>query len=132
MRTRPLSCLGIWFAFDDANKENGGLWGVPGSHKKSTDYFFKRKIEDGVEKLFYEPKDSPKYDISNSVAIEAKKGDVVLLHGDFVHFSFDNISNIQRHAYTLHLVESRNHFWEQDNWIVRRDLPFRFLYEHQV
>ncbi len=123
--------MGIWFAFDDALKENGAMWGVPGSHKTPTNYFFKRKIEEGKEKLYYEPKESPKYDTTNAVPLEAKKGDIILLHGDFVHFSHDNTSNLQRHAYTLHIVESRNHQWEQDNWIVRRDIPFRFLNEHK-
>ena len=33
------------------------------------------------------------------------KGSVVLLHGDFVHFSKDNISGKSRHAYTMHFVE---------------------------
>ena len=81
--------------------------------------------------MYYEPKESPKYDTTNAVPLEAKKGDIILLHGDFVHFSHDNTSNLQRHAYTLHIVESRNHQWEQDNWIVRRDIPFRFLNEHK-
>lgn len=87
-------------------------------------------MENNKEHLYYDPKEAPQYDIKNAVAIEAKKGDIVLLHGDFVHYSYDNVSNLQRHAYTLHLVESREHYWEKDNWIVRRDMPFRFLYEH--
>lgn len=32
IRTNPLSCKGIWVGLDDADKENGCLWGVPGSH----------------------------------------------------------------------------------------------------
>ena len=32
--TEPeLSCLGIWCALEDANKENGCMYGFPGSHK---------------------------------------------------------------------------------------------------
>ena len=40
--TNPMSCLGIWIALEEANKENGGLWGIPGSHKETTSYFMKR------------------------------------------------------------------------------------------
>jgi len=43
IRTTPSSCIGIWVAFDDAKKENGGMWGIPGSHKNPTDYFMKLK-----------------------------------------------------------------------------------------
>lgn len=124
--------MGIWCAFDDATKENGALWGIPGSHKTRTNYFFKRKIEEGKEILYYEPKESPNYKINNAIAIEAKKGDIIILHGDFVHFSYNNLSNLQRHAYTFHFVESRNHYWEPDNWIVRNAIPFRFLYQHKI
>ena len=29
----PLKLVGLWFAIDNATKENGCLWYVPGSHK---------------------------------------------------------------------------------------------------
>lgn len=29
----PSSCIGIWVALEDATKENGCMWGYPGSHK---------------------------------------------------------------------------------------------------
>jgi phytanoyl-CoA hydroxylase len=132
LRTRPSSCLGIWFAFDDATVDNGGMWGIPESHKNPTTCFFKRKVENGQETVYYDPPEKPIYNLENPVPMEAKKGDIILLHGDFVHFSKDNHSPLQRHAYTLHIVESRNHFWEEDNWIVRRDIPFRFLNEHKT
>jgi phytanoyl-CoA hydroxylase len=127
IRTNPLSCAGIWVAFDDASKENGCMWGVPGSHKTPTDYFL--KLDKTGTKTYYEPANAPQYDISNAVPLEVEKGSVVLLHGDFVHFSHPNTSSQQRHAYTLHLVESRNHTWEADNWLQRKTLPFNFLNE---
>jgi phytanoyl-CoA hydroxylase len=30
--TDPLSVCGIWISLDSASKENGCMWGVPGSH----------------------------------------------------------------------------------------------------
>lgn len=131
IRTNPLSCFGIWVAFDDATKENGGMYGIPGSHKNKTNYFMKlAKDEEGRDMIMFDPPEAPKYDTSNNVPLEAEKGTVVLLHGDFVHFSYANYSPMQRHAYTLHLVESRNHIWEKDNWLQRKKTPFRFLYEN--
>jgi phytanoyl-CoA hydroxylase len=129
--TKPMSCAGIWVAFDDANKENGCMWGVPGSHKTPTNYFLKRGKDEKTGKTitYYEPKEAPKYDITNSLPLEVEKGSVVLLHGDFVHYSHPNTSPYQRHAYTLHLVESRGHHWDKSNWLERKDLPFNFLYD---
>jgi len=130
IRSKPLCCFGIWVAFDDATKENGGLWGVPGSHKTPTTYFMKiKKDSNGKTVVYYDPPEKPQYDLSNSVPLEAEKGTVVLLHGDFVHFSYPNTSGMQRHAYTIHLVEGRNHTWESDNWLQRKSIPFNFLYE---
>lgn len=133
LRTSPSSCTGIWVAFDDAKVENGCMWGIPGSHMTPTNYFLKLgKDERGNKKVFYDPPTPPEYDIDQSVPLEASKGSVIILHGDFVHFSNDNKSDQQRHAYTLHFVESRGHIWEADNWLQRRDLPFNFLYDTQT
>jgi len=130
IRSKPLSCLGIWVALDDATQANGGMWGVPGSHKTNNNYFMKlEKDSSGTPNLHFGPDLKPKYDLTNAVPLEAEKGSVVLLHGDFVHFSHPNTSGSQRHAYTLHLVEGRNHTWESDNWIQRKSIPFNFLYD---
>lgn len=132
--TTPLSCMGIWIAFDDAAKDNGGMWGVPGSHKTPTNYFLKRGTnQKGEDYTYYEPNEPPKYSKEGAVPLEVEKGSVILLHGDFVHFSEDNTSNKQRHAYTLHLVESRNHKLEPYNWIKRTsEFPYNFLYDVKV
>jgi hypothetical protein len=31
--TEPLSCVAFWFAFEEATRDNGCLWVIPGSHK---------------------------------------------------------------------------------------------------
>lgn len=120
IRTSPLSCMGIWVALDDATVENGAMYGVPGSNKNKTDYFMKLVTEkDGRQRTVYN-KDKQEYSIEGAVPLEAKQGDVILLHGDFVHFSYKNESEKRRHAYTLHLVEGKSGFtWEKDNWLQR-------------
>ena len=126
--------MGIWVAFSDATVNNGGMWGVPKSHSTKTNVFMKRHIDPktGVDCTYFD-KDLPDYDVkSNSVPLEAKKGTVVLLHGDFVHFSHANTSKDERHAYTLHCVETHNAKWEEDNWIQRKDNQFRKVNNHKV
>lgn len=131
IRTTPSSCVGIWVAFDDATKDNGCMWGYPDSQKTPTNYFMKlRREENGKLKTFYEPSEQQIYDLKTPIPFEAEKGTVVLLHGDFLHYSMANTSDMQRHAYTLHMVESRDHVWDSDNWIQRKENPFRFLYEN--
>lgn len=106
------------------------MWAVPGSHKTPTDYFLKLSKEQDKITTIYEPNTPPKYNLEGAEALDAEQGSIVLLHGDLVHFSHANVSDKQRHAYTLHVVESRNHKWAEDNWIQRPNNPFRFLYHH--
>jgi phytanoyl-CoA hydroxylase len=128
IRTNPSSCMGIWVAFDDAESSNGGMWGVPGSHKTPTNWFLKLKCVNGKKYTVYEPSEKPIYDTNKAVKLEVEKGSVILLHGDFVHFSYANASEKQRHAYTLHLVEGKEHTYEPDNWLQRKDIRFKYMY----
>lgn len=125
--TKPLSTCGFWIALDDASKTNGCLWGVPKSHKKPTTYFMKMKnnqLESYYEETESE-KNSKSYSIENSVALEVKKGSLIVFHGDFVHFSADNLSKESRNAYTMHFIERNNCVWEDFNWLQRNEkLPF--------
>lgn len=122
--TSPLSTIGFWVALDDATKENGCLWGVPASQKTKTTLFMKRK-PDG-KGTFYEEKETPtkNLEIQNAVPLEVKKGSLVIFHGDFVHYSKDNHSDMSRNAYTMHFVESEGAKWEEENWLQRtKELP---------
>jgi phytanoyl-CoA hydroxylase len=130
LRTDPLSCMGIWVAFDDAKKTNGAMWGYPGSHKNKTEYFMRLEDENGRKKAGYIGKQE--YPKEGAELIEAEKGSVVLLHGDFVHFSYPNKSDDQRHAYTIHVVESKGTKWVEDNWLQRTEIPFKFLNENRI
>ena len=129
--TKPLSCCGIWVALDDAKITNGCLWGVPGSHKQKTTHFMKRNKE--ATETYFEEKDPNKtksYDVENGVPLEVPKGSVVVLHGDFVHYSKDNRSNERRHAYTMHFVETEKTVWDEGNWLQRGgNLPFRSYFK---
>ena len=104
------------------------MWGVPGSHKTKTNYFMRLRYNNGKKYTIFEPSEKPEYDINNAVPLDAEKGSVVLLHGDFVHFSHANVSDKQRHAYTLHLIETKDHTYAEDCWLQRKDIPFQYLY----
>jgi len=128
--TSPLSCNGIWVAFDDSDKHNGCLWGVPGSHKKDVPitYYMKQWLNSSGHKETVYEGEAPIFDISKAVPLEVKKGSVVLLNGAFVHYSDHNYSEDSRHAFTMHIVEGRETKWEADNWLIRPDnFPFRLM-----
>lgn len=66
------------------------------------------------------------YKIEGAVPLETSAGAIVLLHGNFLHFSHKNTSGLQRHAYTLHILEGKEGFkYDHDNWIQRpHDMPW--------
>ncbi|RLN50036.1 hypothetical protein BBJ29_002761 [Phytophthora kernoviae] len=105
--TEPQSVIGFWWALEDCTLENGCLHGVPGSHLTV-----------------------PPFDVSKSQPLITNKGDLVLLHSSFVHFSEANRSPNSRHAYSIHVVESRNVTYPADNWLqTTGNVPFKPMYE---
>jgi phytanoyl-CoA hydroxylase len=132
--TEPQSVTGLWWALEDCSVENGCLYGVPGSHRMPIRQRFRRT------KTCMENKDGPlletipekvdAFDISGSVPIETKAGDMVLLHSAFVHFSNANKSKKSRHAFAVHVVESDGVKYPTDNWLQNTDKkPFTPMYE---
>ncbi|XP_051836103.1 phytanoyl-CoA dioxygenase domain-containing protein 1 isoform X3 [Antechinus flavipes] len=56
-------------------------------------------------------------------------GGLILIHGEVVHKSELNQSTHSRHAYTFHIMESKDTHWSQDNWLQPTpELPFPLLY----
>ncbi|KAJ8747784.1 hypothetical protein K2173_012663 [Erythroxylum novogranatense] len=116
--TEPTTCTGLWLALEDAKVVNGCLWAIPGSHKNGLVRRFLRG-EQGV----YFDRPSPSYDQKDFVPIEVKAGSLVVIHGDLIHQSFENMSPKSRHAYSLHVVDTDGCKWAQDNWIRRKVEP---------
>ncbi|PXF41655.1 Phytanoyl-CoA dioxygenase [Gracilariopsis chorda] len=95
------SCLGFWWALEDATEENGCLWAVSGSHRDGA--AIRRMVcRDGRNSFVGE--DEMEYDDQKFVALPMKAGDVILLHGGLVHRSLPNRSEKSRHAYSIHVV----------------------------
>jgi len=121
LTTDPMSVIGFWFALEDATVENGGMMAIRGGHKGTLRTRFHRK--DGS--FVTETLDPTPYPTAPKVALEAKQGALVVLHGLLPHWSGPNRSDRSRHAYTLHVIDGATEYLS-DNWLKRGpDLPLR-------
>lgn len=119
--TEPLSCVGFWFALEDATLENGCLWVEPGGHRRPLHQRFVREGRT-TRMLTLDPEPLPSEGL---VPLPAPKGSLVLLHGSLPHRSGPNHSSRSRHAYTLHLIDGACRY-APDNWLQRGpELPLR-------
>ena len=88
LATDPPSCIGIWLALEDATKDNGCLWTVPGSHVAGCHRRFVRAADGSVSFTGAPP---PQCDDAAATAgtqlvpVEVKAGTLVVLHGANVH-----------------------------------------------
>lgn len=94
------------------------MYGFPGSHKTPTTMFSVLK-ENKKETEYVGPQPNYEKIFKNEEAacLEVKKGSVICLHGDLVHYSGHNTSSIPRHAYTMHLIEGYKNKWSERAWL---------------
>jgi phytanoyl-CoA hydroxylase len=119
LHTEPLSCMGLWFALEDATLDNGCLWAIPGR------YPLKQRFHYQGEDLVMETFDASPWPQENAVALAVPRGTLIVLDGLLPHFSGPNRSPHSRHAYTLHLIDGTCTY-SPDNWLQRApDLPLR-------
>ena len=120
--TEPESCVGFWFALEDATLENGCMHFIPGAHKgplKARNY----RKEDG--RLVTEVLDDSPWPEERRRPAEAPAGTLVIFNGRAPHMSGPNRSDQSRHAYTLHVIDQQSHY-PANNWLQRgADLPLR-------
>ncbi len=110
-----MSCIGFWFALEDADSSNGGMLAMPGIHHGPLRKRF-RHADD--EYLVTETLDTTPWPDQPSVALDAKKGPLVVLHGLLPHYSSANRSTRSRPAYTLHCIDAAARY-PADNWLRR-------------
>ncbi|RHY24529.1 hypothetical protein DYB32_008816, partial [Aphanomyces invadans] len=122
--TEPQSVIGFWWALEDCTPLNGrsSLRFPIREHQR----FLRTTPYDGRNLTpVNADKDQPllttsghaTFDISNGKPILTKKGDLVLLHHAFVHYSHANKSLTSRHAYAIHAVESHETKYPSTNWL---------------
>ncbi len=113
--TDPISVTTLWFALEDAGRDNGCLWVQPGGHRTPLREQF--AVESGIgrlEKLDASPWPAP----GDAEAVEVGAGTLVVMHGLLPHYSAPNRSPASRHAYTLHFVDGRTRYCPS-NWLQR-------------
>ncbi|MEY4594814.1 MAG: hypothetical protein RIQ47_1224 [Bacteroidota bacterium] len=115
--TEPESCIGFWFALEDATIENGCLWAKPGGHRTSLRSKFQRKSGGGTE--FITLNDEP-FVTDDMIPLEVKKGTCIVIDGMLPHYSLPNTSGKSRQAYAIHTIDKNKHYPET-NWL-RRDM----------
>ena len=76
--TEPHSCVGFWFALEDATVDNGCIWAKPGGHRTALRSWFRRKDTGGTE---FHTFDSTPFDTDGMIPLEVKKGACTVLHG---------------------------------------------------
>ena len=120
--TEPESCVGFWFALEDATLENGCMQFIPGGHKAPLK---KRNYRQPDGSLVTETLDDTPWPEERKVPVEATAGTLVVFNGRAPHLSAANRSSQSRHAYTLHVIDRTCHY-PANNWLQRSDeLPLR-------
>ena len=128
--SEPETCIGFWFALEDATTENGAMYALPGWHKGPLEKrFFRTGQGNGTD---FENLETANWPLDEAVPLEAPKGSLVMLHGRLPHRSSANSSDKSRYAYTLHTIDASANY-PSDNWLRRReDLPLRTFGEQMT
>jgi phytanoyl-CoA hydroxylase len=120
--TEPLRMVGLWFALEDADVDNGCLWTIPGGHKLGLKSRFMRAEGGGTR---FEVFDKTPWSEEKLRPLEVEKGTLIVLHGLLPHLSRENISPRSRHAYTLHVIDASSDY-PANNWLRRSaEMPLR-------
>lgn len=88
----------FWIALSESKPENGGLWLVPGSHKKGIlphAWVGKHKVFQGA--------------IPEEVPISASAGDAVIFSSLMLHRTKPNVSNITRISYVVEYMSVKHY-----------------------
>jgi phytanoyl-CoA hydroxylase len=120
LHTTPITVTGFWFALDDADRDNGCLQALKGGHHGPLRQRFRRSSDAMVTQTV----DPTPWPAIEPVALEVRRGSLVVLHGLLPHASSANRSARPRHAYALHLIDGRAAY-DADNWLQRPNLPLR-------
>lgn len=109
--TRDRSLTGAWIALDDATRENGCLWVVPGSHRPG--YLYPERDATNVEEYDFAG-EAYGFDDSTQIPVEVKAGAVVFFNGYVLHSSLKNRSNSYRRVLVNHYMNA----WSLLPWSV--------------
>ena len=94
--------VGTWTAIDPADRGNGCLYLIPGSHKQ--DISVHDDLEGSQQQEFKLARDARDED---GIAIEAPPGAVIWFHSHLLHKSTDNHSQRFRRSYVSHYLSAQ-------------------------
>ena len=114
LATDPPSVIGLWFALEDATRDNGCLEVLPGGHRLGLRSRYRRE----GARTWTEVLDPRPFPEQGWRAIEAPTGTLVAFDGLLPHRSRANRSPHSRCAYTLHAIDGRARY-AADNWLQR-------------
>jgi phytanoyl-CoA hydroxylase len=114
--TEPITVTTFWFALEDAMLQNGCLWVQPGGHKGPLRERFVKT--DGNRAAMESIDTTPWPTQASAVPLEAKAGDLIILHGLLPHYSAPNRSPRSRMAFTLHVTDA-GAAYSPRNWLQR-------------
>ena len=126
--TDPITVTTFWFALEDATLKNGCLWVQPGGHRGPLRKRFitadeRNSCGERASMQFINTAAWPT--TSSAMALEARAGDLIVLHGLMPHYSAANRSATSRMAFTLHVTDARSAYSPR-NWLQRsHNLPVR-------
>jgi phytanoyl-CoA hydroxylase len=120
LHTVPMTVTGFWIALDDADRENGCLMALRGAHRGP----LRRRFHELGGELVTDTLDSAPWPATEPVALEVRRGALVVLNGLLPHASAPNRSERPRHAYALHMIDGRAEY-SPDNWLQRPGMPLR-------
>lgn len=146
--TSPPSAVGFWYALEDAARENGCLWFLPGSHRRAAvGRRLVRRVAGvadgeagGTVMVGNEGAGFPGgegYGVGGEgaeeegeyVPAEVKAGTLVLIHGNLLHKSEKNLGRKGRIIYTFHIIEAEGTVYDERNWLQPPAGGFTRLYK---
>ena len=119
--TKPSRVVGVWFALEDADRNNGCLWMAPGAHRSPLRerYEVNWTTREG-ELIVIDHTPWPSEE--QAIPIEVEAGQVVVFHDHMPHRSLPNRIDAFRRAITLHGHDT-SASWCPENWLHREGLP---------
>ncbi len=119
--TEPNSVIGLWLALDDASGANGCLEVLPGAHREGLRKRYRRRGDE----TWTEVLDARPWPREGWRALPAEVGTLVAFDGLLPHRSAPNRSASPRCAFTLHAIDARAEY-PDDNWLRRpTHMPLR-------
>ena len=112
--TRPQTVKAFWFAIDDSTIDNGCLW-VAGKCSQLRQQFIVENGRSSMRRL----NDEAWPVLEDAKPLEVPAGSLILFDGLLPHFSAPNTSGFARHAFTLHVLDGKSDYSEQ-NWLQRK------------